>query len=835
MAHCVTMLRQAKTYRAKPYVPVTSAAVDPYAEEEGSVVDDDRLDAWFQYMEAELRRYRSPFVAAEALLSDLRLRSESLYQPERLYVSTALRVLQACVPHLSKETGQVVQAAVHELLPCLLYTRRRPLATSAASGRLEVVTQSTYAGAFRLLLRRWQQCQAQMRRLERHAQVELNVMDRIVLELGQMWRKMCFFAWRTYCRQLCVRKARLRRRLLRATTNEAAPAFLRLWRQHAHRVALEAKTSRNGALQREVDALYPLEQEARSRHDHLSEETKENNRLAGLSLNRLEEVQQRLKTLESLLAETETSLTEHWTTWKMCMRLMFDDVGQVPGKTDQTPRAEYIMNITDTAAALSLRAQGQSGRMGLRHLAQLLLFEGEFGVGVETKAGEGVDRALTSLTSLTGLGSLMSSSWPSPLRVVTGQSAAAVTAAAKSKGPKRSRTRRTATPDDASATESGSVAGLEGPLAAVTATSLTAAVNELNAAVAIVARPVLSPLHLGDVLHHHEARFNIALGFLSTAYCGGHCSLFVPPAVVAARAQGDAPLPISLVELASADGVATAPSPTGTESEGEAASPSSPLPEEVKWGALMMRDVMRGMEKVQDCADMNERYLLTVRQGMMSSELEAVQGYLEDLYHRWSVTGVPLSQQKLESVWQSIVKPMEVPILTALYPSHGITDFTELVHYVTRVAEFSGCSLQSLVERLDAMYPYDTLDEVRILRRSDEAVELFRENAVHLVAVAAWLKEGGRSGGYNPARLSAFLEEQLFLGPEEAAEVAACARRESGDVVDRDDVEWLLLFAAPYTNPSPFTSILEKVAMILDDCTSFFQRLARDAATPPVR
>ncbi|CAJ1033612.1 hypothetical protein, conserved [Leishmania shawi] len=805
------MLPCPQTYQAKPYVPVTSAAIDPYKEGQSSVVDNERLDSWFRYVEAELRRYRSPFVAAEALLTELRLRSHDLYQPERLYVSTALRILQACVPHLSKETAQVVQAAVHELLPCLVYTRCTPLTTStsaqSSSRGIEKVMQLTYAGAFRLLLERWQQCQAQLRRLERHARVEARVMDLLIHELDDVWLKMCFYSWRTFCRQLKVRKARLRRRLLRAATNETAPAFLRTWRQYAHRIALDVKTSRNSVLQKQVETLYPLEQEAKSRYDHLCEEIKGKNRLVGDSLQRLEETQRRLKALEDLITETQSSLTDHWATWKECMRLLFHDVGELPDKTDQTLRAEYIINITDTASALSKRARSRVGRMGLRHIARFLLFEKECDSDAEKTTGGGVKGALSSVSDI---GSSSSTSWCVPPHTrgtfLSGVSRPSIThdVAAGS-----GRTAAFAEQPNASA-----------PLPTVSATSLASKVNDVYWAVATVARPVLTPLHLMDVLHHNEAHLNITVAFLSTVYSGGHCSLFAP-AVRAEERTEVMPLP-----LPSSEGF-NQTLPTVMPKDGSSSNGGTPADaEEVKWGALMMQDVTRGMAKVQDCADMNESYLLAVRQAMMMSELEVVQGHLEDLYARWAATGLPLSQQKLESVWQPIVNPARLPILQALYPEYGITCFTELVHYVTRVAEFSGCSLQALAQRLDATYPYDPLDDLRVFRRSDEATELFCEHAAPLARLLEWLKDETNSSQYHRDHLSVLLEREFGLTPEEAADVSIYARREGGDVVDCEYIEWLLLFAATYVDPSPFTSLLEKVARLLADCTPFFQQLA---------
>ncbi|KAG5494598.1 hypothetical protein JIQ42_02211 [Leishmania sp. Namibia] len=790
-----------QVFQAKPCIPITSAAIDPYEEGQSYLVDNDRLDKWFRYVEAELQRYRSPFVAAEALLTELRLRSHELYQPERLYVSTALRILQACVPYLSKEAAEVMQASVHELLPCLLYTRCAPLATwtSASSSRcIEKVTQLTYAGAFRLLLKRWQECQIKLRRLEGHARVEAKMIDRIVHELDFQWLKMCFCSWRMLCRQLQMRKARLRRRLLRATASEAAPVFLRTWRQYAHKIALNAKTFRNSVLQKQVEALYPLEQEAKSRYDHLCEEIKEKNRLVGDSQQRVEETQQRLKALEDLIVETENSLTEHWAIWKECTRLMFDDVGELPGKANQTLRTEYVMNITDTASMLSKRARGRASRMGLRDIAQFLLLGEEVGDDSERETGAEVGDPLKSISDI------HSSSSSSPVPHHLGGE----------------------TPSEASRPpithQIAAKPGATAPLLAVSVTSVATKVDEVYGAVAAVARPVLTPLHLMDVLHHSEAHFNITLGFLSTAFRGGHCSLFAPAPRPAERTEVT-PLPLPSHE--GIDQASQSAAPKDVSGGGAAASA-----EDVEWGALMMQDVMRGMAKVQGCADGNEGYLLAVRQGMMVSELEVVQGYLEDLYTRWVTTGVPLSQQKLESVWQPILDSVRLPILKALYPENGITCFNELVHYVTRVAEFSGCSLQALAERLDATYPCDFLDELRILRRGGEATELFREHAAHITTLLECLKDEANSSQYHCARLSLLLEHKFGLTPEEAAEVSMYARREGGGVVDRDGIEWLLLFAASYVDPSPFTSLLEKVAHLLENGAPFFTQLARGAS-----
>ncbi|KAG5470456.1 hypothetical protein LSCM1_01700 [Leishmania martiniquensis] len=790
------------TFQAKPYVPVTSAAIDPYEEGQSYLVDNDRLDKWLRYVEAELQRYRSPFVAAEALLKELRVRSHELYQPERLYVSTALRILQACMPYLSKETAQILQASVHELLPCLVYTRCTPLATATSVSCLrgpERVTQLTYAGAFHLLLKRWQQCQAKLRRLEGHARTEAKVMGRIVHGLDFLWLKMCFCSWRMLCRRRQMHKVRLRRRLLRATANESAPVFLRTWRQYAHKIALDAKTFRNSVLQKQVEALYPLEQEAKSRFDHLCEEIKEKNRLVGDSLHRVEETQRRLKALEDLIVETQRSLTEHWDAWRECTRLMFDDVGELPGKTDQTLRTEYVMNITDTASMLSKRARGRASRMGLRHIAQFLLFEGELGAEPETKTEAEVGEPLNSIADMH---SSSSNSWPVPLHT----SGAALLEAS-----------------DPPATHRISAApSAPEPLLTESVTSLTTKVDEVYAAVAAFAHPVLTPLHLMDVLHHSEAHFNITLGFLSTAFRGGHCSLFVPAPRASERTEST---PLPLLSQEGVDEFSRQAAPKAFADGGGAA-----VAEDTEWGALMMQDVTRGMAKVQDCADVDEGYLLAVRQGMMMSELEVVQGYLEDLYTRWTSAGVPLSQQKLESVWQPIVDPVRLPILKALYPDHGIACFSDLVHYVTRVAEFSGCSLQALAERLDATYPYDPLDELRILRRGDEAIELFREYAAPITTLLGWLKDEANSLQYHCAHLSQLLEQKFGLKPEEAADVSMYARLEGGGVVNRDDIEWLLLFAASYVDPSPFTPLLEKVARLLEGCAPFFTQLARQAS-----
>ncbi|GET91391.1 hypothetical protein, conserved [Leishmania tarentolae] len=807
------MLPRPQTYQAKTYVPVTSAAIDPYEEEQRFLVDDGRLDKWFRYVEAELQRYRSPFVAAEALLTELRLRSHELYQPERLYVSTALRILQACVPHLTKETAQVVQAAVHELLPCLIYTRRTPLTTStsapSSSRGLEKVTQMTYAGAFRVLLKEWQKFQTQLRRLKGHARVEKRIMHLLVHGLDHIWLKMCFHSWRTFCRQLEVRKAQLRRRLQRGVANQALPAFLRVWRQYAHTIALDAKTSRNSLLQKQVEELYPLEQEVKSRYDHLCEEIKEKNRLVSDSLQRLEETKDRLTVLEELIAETQRSLTDHWMTWKECIRLMFDDIGEVPSKAAQILRTEYVMNITDTASTLSRRARGRASRMNVQNIAQFLLFQGELGANIDTHAVGEVDGMLA------GKSSVGSSSAFRPVP----HDADGTTLPATS-GPEATHKVSTMPKRIAALHVQPSE---HKPPPTVSATGLAVNVSDVYWTVATVVQPVLTPLHLTDVLHHNDAHLNITLSFLSTVYRGGHCSLFAPEARAARRTDATL-LPPPLTEGFGQVSPTTEPK---TESDGGDATAAA---EDVNWGALMMQDVTRGMEKLQDCVDANEDYLLAVREGMMMNDMEVIQGYLEDLYTRWASTGVPLSQQKLESVWQPIVSPERLPILQALYPERGINCFTELVHYVTRVAEFSGCSLQALSERLDATYPYDPLDELRILRSSDEATELFREHAEHFATLLRYLKDEANPSQYHYDHLSVLLEQEFGLTPVEAADVSRYARHEVGDVVNHQDVEWLVLLSATYVDPSPFTSLLEKVARLLEDCIPLFQQLAR--ATP---
>lgn len=804
------MPMRARTYQAKTYVPVVSAAIDPYEEARNSLVDDERLDQWFRYVEAELRRYRSPFVAAEALLTEMRQFNAQLYQPERLYVNSALRILQACVPHLSRETADVVSAAIHELLPCLVYTRWSPICAGGKAeppssslallpplhAPLEQVAQLTYAGAFRRILARWHHFQAQLKQQERYVRVEVKVMDRVVHELDHMWVKTCFYSWRTYCRQLRVRKAQLRRRLARATANESAPRFLRAWRQYAHTIALDAKTNRAGALQQEVEALYPLEHEAKSRHDHLTEEIKEKNRLTGESLQRLEETQERLRVLEELIDETQRSLTDHWSTWKNCMLLLFEDVGKLPGKSDRTVRTDYLMNITDTASYLEKRARTKAGRQDLQHIGKLLLYENALGIEGDyamddSAPGSGGERRMNS-GGKCGVGH--------GLQVAAAaHSGSTVKAVAVAKGKHHHHPASRA-------------------LTFLTPTAVGALVSDVNrvyAAVAAVARPVLSPLHLTDVLHHNEPRLSLTLAFLATLYSGGHCSLFVP----ALRLKRHRDPNKGSAAPAEAEGASA-------EKDGQAA----PDGEEVHWGARMVQDVSDGMRKVQRCADANERYLMSVRQCMMGSELDVIQGYLEDLYARWASTGVPLSQTKLESVWEPIVTAMELPIIKALYPAQGILNFSELVDYVTRVAEFSGRPLMALVERLDATYPYDPLDELHILRHSDEAADLFRDYAAPVTLLCDWLRDETTPSQFNPDHLSALLEEELGLNAAEVAEARALVQRDGGGVIERDDVEWLLLVVAPYVDPSPFSSPLEKTEAVLLQCGPLFAQLQKKAS-----
>lgn len=871
------MLQQPQTYQAKSYVPVASAAIDPYEEARSSLVDDERLERWFQYLEAELRRYRSPFVAAEALLTEMRQHSAQLYQPERLYVNSALRVLQACVPHLSKETAEVVSAAIHELLPCLVYTRRSPLTTTATAATptaaapsmsaprtySEHMTQLTYAGAFRRILARWHQFQTQLAQQEQRVRVEVKVMDRLVHELDHMWVKTCFYSWRTYCRQLQARKAQLRRRLVRATANEAVPRFLRAWRQYAHTIALDAKTSRASALQQQVEALYPVEHEAKSRHDHLSEEIKEKNLLAGGSLQRLEETRERLRALEELIAETQLSLTDHWSTWKGCMRLLFGDVGKLPGKSDRTVRTDYLMNITDTASSLEKRAHTKAGRQGLQHIGKLLLYENALGIyapasaddsqGNDTGGGDGGNSSNSSKNDATvekgrsQRGSLRSSNSTSqggsraPSNGVTSPSSRLAPSSRSASTVRPAPTPLSTVSTVFSAKGVKATAPAAGSSAttwlsatqAVTTTALADDPWRVFAAVAAVTRPVLSPLHLIDVLHHNEPQLNLTIAFLSTLYSGGHCSLFMPalqlkegwtdpskPDADSARAKATSSATSTASDAASAAADSTAKALQSAQND-----------EEVHWGALMVQDVSDGMHRVQRCTDANEHYLMSVRQCMMSNELEVVQGYLEDLYARWATTGAPLSRAKLESVWEPIVSPVELPIIKALYPAQGILSFAELVDYVTRVAEFSGRPLLALAERLDATYPYDPLDELHIVRNSDEAGELFHTYVTQLSLLFEWLKDDTSTAQFRSDTMATLLETHLGLSAVEAAEVGELMKQHSSDVVDRDDVEWLLLLTAPYVDPSPFSTPLEKVANVLTQCTPLFAELGKASAT----
>lgn len=748
-------------YEAKQYIAAESAALDPYEEERESIVDDQRLQQWFQHVNEELARYRSPFIASEVLLRELRDYSATLYSPERLYVSTALHVFQACLPYLSCDLAAVAAAAIQELLPAIAYTR-----FSAASPSQERVVRLTYATSFRRIMQRWKEKQRLLNRHGHLAVLEERVIDRLAHELDRMWVKTCFFAWRTHCRHLRERKQLLRRRLQRGTASGVVPTFIRSWRQYAHSVAQKAKLLRNGKIQREVEALHPLEQEAKSRHDHLTEQVRAKNQLVGNSRQKLDESLERLSVLNELVIETKESFKEHWRTWKQCIQLLFHDGHSLPVKQQKESGHLYLINITDTASLFDKRARSRVDGPKLSHIQTLLVHE-KMLLADDDSDVDFADNALNEDIGSSVLDAMVS------------------------------RTSSLGSSNDPSSQKGGRATQFHfthhyhrRPTA-----------FEVVAALSKMCHPVVPPLDNMMTLHNNEAQLNITFNFIGAVCSGGHCSLFVHPS------------PLPQVEVPEVERICSdAPE-----------SPSSS--KEMEFGAVMVSDVTRGMEKMRGASEMNDQYLLAVRQCMMSSEVELIQGYLGQLYRRLTTLSMPLSREKLEVVWRGSVRPGDFPVVQALYPDSGIHSFADFVSYLMRVAEFSGMALLVLAERIDAVYPYDPLDTLWLLQHSEEAVRLFHSQEKHLVHLANWLNAGMKNAQLRDERVASFLTSELHLTKEEVEDVLINFQVYGGVVVGQDEVQWLLLLAAQHVDPSPFVTPLEKVASVLESCLSFFLKL----------
>ncbi|KAH9578834.1 hypothetical protein LSM04_005772 [Trypanosoma melophagium] len=358
------------------------ASFDPFdgvEKDEATLV---RIKWWSDHVEQELDLHRSPFVASEILLKQLSGYGTSEDIKEELLLATVLPVLNRCASGLGMY-GELLAKALHEILPAVMFTRTQTLNNG------EVIQRRSYAECFARILQKYNYHIALASSLQHRAALEEEVMIRVVRKLDNLWKKMCFRAWRALCNLVNVRKKGFQRLAARGTALRIVPTIIKRWRRYAHEVTLREKLSKHGALAKELEDLYLLEQATKSRHERILEEVREKNRLLEITRERCMETENKLKVLEDILQETDLSLHAHWKSWNEAVTKIFCDTNESQPAVIGNLRLDAqstTQNITDTATLYSKEAQRRKWKIDKNTICQYIT-KAKLGVMVADRIG----------------------------------------------------------------------------------------------------------------------------------------------------------------------------------------------------------------------------------------------------------------------------------------------------------------------------------------------------------------------------------------------------------------------------------------------------------------
>ncbi|RNF05133.1 uncharacterized protein Tco025E_07860 [Trypanosoma conorhini] len=345
-----------------------SAAFDPFDGVGKDEATEVKIKWWSDHVEQVLDSHRSPFVAAELLLQQMNEYGAEGNITEHLLLATVLPVLHRCAKVLGTH-GELLEKALHELLPAIMFTR-----TYALSHR-EVLQRRSYAECFACILQKFNYHVQLSSTIQRKAALEEEVMTRAVRKLDRLWLKMCFRAWGGLCAHMQARKRGFQRLAARGAALRVVPGFLRSWRRYAHEVTLREKILKHDALTKEVEELFIVEQVAKSRHERILEEVREKNRSLETTTERCGETENRLKALEGILEETVNSLRAHWKSWNETTVNLFSDTNDFHPSVFGNLRSDLqstVQNITDTAAFYLREARKRTCKVGKNTITQFI-------------------------------------------------------------------------------------------------------------------------------------------------------------------------------------------------------------------------------------------------------------------------------------------------------------------------------------------------------------------------------------------------------------------------------------------------------------------------------
>ncbi|KEG14753.1 hypothetical protein DQ04_00321220 [Trypanosoma grayi] len=345
-----------------------SASFDPFDGAEKDEATQVRIKWWSDHVDQVLESNRSPFVAAEILLQQMGEYEASEGIKEELLLATVLPVLHRCAAFLGTY-GDLLQKALHEVVPAIMFTRTQALSHG------EVIQRRSYAECFACIRQKFDYHVSLASSLQRRAALEEDVMRRVVCKLDKLWVKMCFRAWKALCNHVNAKKRGFQRLATRGAVLRVVPGLVKSWRRYAHEVTLHEKLSKHGALTKELETLYLLEQAAKSRHERILEEVREKNRLLEAITERSLETENRLRVLEGILDENNLSLQAHWKSWNETATNLFCDTHESQPPVIGNLRSDVqstFQNITDTAMLYLKEAQRRTWKLSKNTICQFI-------------------------------------------------------------------------------------------------------------------------------------------------------------------------------------------------------------------------------------------------------------------------------------------------------------------------------------------------------------------------------------------------------------------------------------------------------------------------------
>ncbi|CCW70560.1 unnamed protein product [Phytomonas sp. Hart1] len=331
--------------------------------------------------------------------------------------------------------------------------------------------------------------------------------------------------------------------------------------------------------------------------------------------------------------------------------------------------------------------------------------------------------------------------------------------------------------------------------------------KELITLLSMTCNSVISPLHLCDIMLNNQNALAIVLNFIVCMYGGGHCSLFKPSLRLCADIlkKKDPNVRSPLKNTDDETSVSEMPSNFNVVS--------------------MLSDVSQGMERLESCSAKSERYLMSIRSLTDASETRNIQDYIEALFQHLGNMGLPLDRTKIECVTVEFVKPADGPIVHALYPSTGISTSSELINYLTSLAEFTGWPLLRIAERLELEYPYDSKDELNSSFNERNITQCLQENSSRLSIMFELLKEDQSLKVLSKEKTKNMFMDALHMSSMHADSVWEDIDPKNKHVT-KQELSELLYIAAHYLDPSPFSDPVVKLQNVLDSCNAYIEELS---------